>query len=191
MTEDSEHGHLGHDGLARAGGGSQQHVVVRVVQHVEELRLDRVEVLEWVQLLQLRVVQRRHRQRLQVEQVRVRRVPVGQDQVLERDRVRQFGGQPPVADDAHVVLRRQRLEDWNREHHHLRTAAVAGWPKQEDSVSADQNNATKQSDFDTHREDIFPKARPDFDLNWKLVRKVQVSEASVQLDWMDTVSTSF
>ena len=58
----------------------------------------------------------------------MRGMPVRQDQVLERDGAHGLRGQPAVAHGVHVVLRRQRLEDRDREdealllvRNHLRT----------------------------------------------------------------------
>ena len=62
------------DCLPTASGGSQQHTVVRVIQCVEDLRLDRVEVLEGIQLFKAGVLQGRDREGVQVERLGVRRV---------------------------------------------------------------------------------------------------------------------
>ena len=43
-----ENSQLGSDGLTTAGGSSQQHTTIRVIQCVEDLRLDWVEVLELI-----------------------------------------------------------------------------------------------------------------------------------------------
>ena len=69
LCEDSEHGDLGHDRLAGPGGRTQQQVAVRVVERVEQLRLDRVEVGEAVEALVVDVLQRRDGQRPQVQQL--------------------------------------------------------------------------------------------------------------------------
>ena len=62
------------------------------------LRLDGVEVGEAVQRLERRAVQRRQRQRVQVQQLGVRRVPLRQDQTLERDCQQRLRAQPVIGD---------------------------------------------------------------------------------------------
>ena len=69
LSEHPENGQLGSHRLPRAGGRPQQHVAVVVVEGVEDLRLHGVEVRELVQRLQAHVVQRRHRQRLEIQQL--------------------------------------------------------------------------------------------------------------------------
>ena len=90
-----------------------------MVKDVKELRLNGIEVGEGIERFPEGVLQRRHRQRFQVEHVRVRRMPIGQDQVLEVDWVGGLAAHPSVADDADVVLRWKRLENRNREHDEL------------------------------------------------------------------------
>ena len=60
------------------------------------LRLDGVEVRESVERLVLRAAQGRNRQRVEVQQLGVRRVALGQDQALEGQRQERLRVQPPV-----------------------------------------------------------------------------------------------
>eukprot|EP00053_Salpingoeca_punica_P020083 m.207382 g.207382 ORF g.207382 m.207382 type:complete len:978 (-) comp17788_c0_seq1:3740-6673(-) len=115
--EGPQHGKLGADRLAAAVGRADKDVLVRLVQRVEDLRLDRVELLEAaaVDALKGRVLQRLERQRAQIEQLRVRRELLRQQQVAEADRQLHLGADPAVRDDADKVLRRQRLGDLNEE----------------------------------------------------------------------------
>eukprot|EP00964_Phaeocystis_antarctica_P030407 scaffold17176_cov70-Phaeocystis_antarctica.AAC.1 len=92
---------------ARAGGRAVERALVRVVERREDLRLDRVEVREGRRARP----QRRDGQRTQVEQLRVRRVLLGQNEVAEGDGKRGLGAEPAVGDDADEVLRRQRVAD--------------------------------------------------------------------------------
>ena len=64
-----------------------------MVERVEELGLDGVEVGEGEEQLEPRVLQRGHRQRLEIQQVRGRRVAFREDQMLERDRRVDLEGQ--------------------------------------------------------------------------------------------------
>lgn len=64
LLEDAKHSHLSSNGFAGASGGSEKNIVVCVVETVEQLWLDRVEVSEGVEQLQLCVSQCRHWQRL-------------------------------------------------------------------------------------------------------------------------------
>jgi len=67
--EQPEHGHLGTHGLARPGWGSYEHVVIRVVDGVQDLGLHRVEVDEGVvvDVLVVFVPEGRHGKWLQVQ----------------------------------------------------------------------------------------------------------------------------
>mmetsp|Transcript_69102 Transcript_69102/g.174214 ORF Transcript_69102/g.174214 Transcript_69102/m.174214 type:complete len:411 (+) Transcript_69102:1084-2316(+) len=67
VVEQTEHGQLGHDGLPAPSRCAHQDVVVCVVASVETLRLDRVEVRKLVQTLEVRVVQRGHRDRGEIQ----------------------------------------------------------------------------------------------------------------------------
>ena len=60
------------------------------------LRLDGVEVRETVQRLKRPAVERRERQRVQVEQLGVGRVPLRQNEALERDCQQRLRAQPVV-----------------------------------------------------------------------------------------------
>lgn len=68
-VEDPEDGHLCSDGFSGAGGSPQQDVGVRVVECVEDLRLNGIKVRELVETLVLPVSQRGHRQRLKVQEL--------------------------------------------------------------------------------------------------------------------------
>ena len=67
------------------GRRGDEAVVVRVEERREGLRLDRVEVGEGVVVERRVLAERGRRQRLQVEQLGVRRVLVGQDELPEGD----------------------------------------------------------------------------------------------------------
>ena len=93
----AKHGKLTTNCLTRAGGGTHQHIVIRLKQGVERLCLDWIEVQDWSdaacrirkQFLESWVntlpTQHPHRQRLQVQQLGARRVLGGQDQMAKRD----------------------------------------------------------------------------------------------------------
>lgn len=81
----------------------------------DTLGLDGVEEVQVVEVLVLGVPQRRHGQRLQVEQLGGQRVLLGQNEVAEGDRQLGLGGDPPVADHPDEVLRGQRLKDGHEE----------------------------------------------------------------------------
>mmetsp|Transcript_45500 Transcript_45500/g.131780 ORF Transcript_45500/g.131780 Transcript_45500/m.131780 type:complete len:398 (+) Transcript_45500:1843-3036(+) len=116
--EHADDGKLGADRLAARRRGADQAVVVRGVEGAECLRLNGVEDLQprgGVELLRLRIPQCRQRQGLEVEQLRVRRVLLGQDEVPEGHRQQRLRVDPAVGDHADEVLRGQRLRDGHRE----------------------------------------------------------------------------
>ena len=102
---------LGADRLAGAGGRADEHVVVGVEEGVEGLRLDRVEVREGRGVEGGVGPERRDGERLEVEQLGVRRVLLREDQVAERDGEGGLGAEPALRHDADEVLRRQRVVD--------------------------------------------------------------------------------
>ena len=65
--------------------------------------LDRVEVRELAVVEVGVLAERGERQRLQVEQLGVRRVLLGQDELAEGDGQRRLGGEPPVAHQVGVT----------------------------------------------------------------------------------------
>eukprot|EP00964_Phaeocystis_antarctica_P033789 scaffold19173_cov72-Phaeocystis_antarctica.AAC.1 len=92
LLEHAQHGELGADGLARAGGRADERALVRVVERRDDLRLDRVEVREGRRARP----QRRDGQRTQVEQLRVRKetgsVVSAPSQLSETMRMKYCGG---------------------------------------------------------------------------------------------------
>mmetsp|Transcript_20226 Transcript_20226/g.41320 ORF Transcript_20226/g.41320 Transcript_20226/m.41320 type:complete len:682 (-) Transcript_20226:1713-3758(-) len=115
VLQHAQDGELSADGLARARRRTDEHALVRVEEGREDLRLNRVEVRK-VRLVEAGVLaQRRDGQRAQVEQLGVRRVLLGQDEVAEGDGQRGLRAQPGVGDDAYEVLRRQRVGDGDGE----------------------------------------------------------------------------
>mmetsp|Transcript_19882 Transcript_19882/g.59474 ORF Transcript_19882/g.59474 Transcript_19882/m.59474 type:complete len:1131 (-) Transcript_19882:1421-4813(-) len=115
--EHAQHRELSADDLSAGRRCANEAIVVRGVQRAERLRLNRVEHLEALrgeELLGVRVAQRRERQRLEVEQLGVRRVLLREDQVAERDRQQRLRVDPTVRHHADEVLRRQGLCDGHR-----------------------------------------------------------------------------
>mmetsp|Transcript_117329 Transcript_117329/g.373812 ORF Transcript_117329/g.373812 Transcript_117329/m.373812 type:complete len:986 (+) Transcript_117329:1016-3973(+) len=113
-----EQGELRADDLSGGRRRADQAVVVRGVERAESLRLNGVEHLEALcreEPLRIGVAQCRKRQWLQVEQLGVRRVLLGKDEVAERDRQQGLRVDPAIRDDADEVLRRQRLGDGHGE----------------------------------------------------------------------------
>mmetsp|Transcript_58331 Transcript_58331/g.131371 ORF Transcript_58331/g.131371 Transcript_58331/m.131371 type:complete len:260 (+) Transcript_58331:2391-3170(+) len=116
--EHPKHSKLSADRLAACRRGADQAVVVCGVECAERLRLNGVEDLQplgGVELLGLRVPQRRQWQRLQVKQLCVRWVLLGQDQVPEGDGQQRLGVDPTVRSNPDEVLRWKRLRDGHRE----------------------------------------------------------------------------
>mmetsp|Transcript_146031 Transcript_146031/g.364121 ORF Transcript_146031/g.364121 Transcript_146031/m.364121 type:complete len:308 (+) Transcript_146031:2311-3234(+) len=116
--EHSQDGELGTDDLTGGRRCADEAVVVGGVEGAEGLRLNGVEHLKALgrkQLLRVRGAQRRERQRLQVKELRVRRVLLRQDEVPEGDRQQRLRVDPSVGDDADEVLRGQRLSDGHGE----------------------------------------------------------------------------
>ena len=116
FPEHPEHCNFCSNGFSRAGGGTQEHIVVTVVQGVEQLGLDGVEVSEGIQHLKPRVFEGRHRKGVQVQQRGVRGMPVREDEVLEPNGRDSFTGHPLVTDGLHEVLGGQGLLQWDGEH---------------------------------------------------------------------------
>ena len=85
LPEHPEHRDLSHDGLPGPGGGAQQHVLVGVVQSVEQLCLDRIEVAELEKKLKLGLIEGGDRQGLEIKKVSVRGMSLRKDKMLERD----------------------------------------------------------------------------------------------------------
>ena len=57
LPKDAQHGQLRHNGLAGPRRGSQQRILICVVQRVEGLGLDGIEVAELVEGLEGRLIQ--------------------------------------------------------------------------------------------------------------------------------------
>ncbi len=115
-SEDPEDGELGSNGLSRASWRPDEHVLVRVEERVEELRLYRIEVRERVQRLQQWRLEDRLVKRTQVEEWRVRvlcGLSLREYQVSERYRGCALGAEPAVALQVQQVLSGQRLEYGN------------------------------------------------------------------------------
>ena len=100
-------------------GCTQQHILIRVVEGVEDLRLDRIEMREFVQPLECRVVQGSDRQGRQVQEVRVWRVSLREDQVLKANCAIRLTSNPSVRQCPDVILCGQRVENRDGEHHIL------------------------------------------------------------------------
>ena len=79
------------------------------------MRLDRVELGERRLVEGGILTERGDRERLQVEQLRVRRILLWQDEVAEGDRQRRLRHQPAVGHDANEVLRWEGVGDWHGE----------------------------------------------------------------------------
>lgn len=69
LSKHTEDGHFSSHRLPRSGRSAQQDVAVRVIQSVENLRLNGVEVCEAVEGLQPGVLQGRDRKWLQIQQL--------------------------------------------------------------------------------------------------------------------------
>lgn len=83
LAKQAEYGQLSRHSLATACWRAQQYIVIGVVDCVEDLCLNRVEVSEVrVECLQLWIIHGCFGQRLQVQQICVRRMPLGQNQML-------------------------------------------------------------------------------------------------------------
>ena len=67
-----------------------------MIQSVKDLSLDGIEVGELIKHLEACVVQGSDWQRLQVQQIGVRWMPLGQDQMLERQGAVRLAADPPV-----------------------------------------------------------------------------------------------
>mmetsp|Transcript_63082 Transcript_63082/g.203357 ORF Transcript_63082/g.203357 Transcript_63082/m.203357 type:complete len:299 (-) Transcript_63082:2328-3224(-) len=109
---------LAADSLATGRWSADEAVVVRGIERAERLGLNGVEHLQAlcrIELLCLWVAQCRKRQRLEVEQLCVRRVLLRQDKVPEGDGQQCLRVDPAIGDNADEVLRRQRLRDGHRE----------------------------------------------------------------------------
>eukprot|EP00965_Chrysotila_dentata_P204417 6182325-Pleurochrysis_carterae.AAC.3 len=91
---------------------------------VEDLRLHRVEVRKGEDALKGGLAERRERQRAQRQQRRVGGRRVGQRKVAERDGHNSLAAEPPIRDEAHEVLRGQRLEQRDGEGDVLRLVAL-------------------------------------------------------------------
>ena len=83
---------------------------------MEHLTLDRVKVLKPKQLLVGRVLEGGDRKWLEVEQLGVRWVEFRQYQVLEGNSDNRLRPQPTIGGHTDVVLRREGLEDGDREY---------------------------------------------------------------------------
>ena len=94
--QQAHHRQLRHHRLARARRRAHQNVVVRVVRLEEYLRLHRVEVREAVERLVSLVLQRRHRQRVQVQQRRLLFAVAWHAQTAERQVGDNVGSQPVI-----------------------------------------------------------------------------------------------
>mmetsp|Transcript_111441 Transcript_111441/g.322178 ORF Transcript_111441/g.322178 Transcript_111441/m.322178 type:complete len:958 (-) Transcript_111441:1198-4071(-) len=109
-----QHRKFGADDLPGGRRRANEGVVAGGVERAEGLRLDGVEDLEALsgkELLRIGESQGCERQGLQVEQLRVRRVSLGQNEVPKRDRQQRLRINPPVGHDPDEILRRQRLCD--------------------------------------------------------------------------------
>eukprot|EP00982_Pelagococcus_subviridis_P006987 30392-Pelagococcus_subviridis.AAC.4 len=100
LVQNAQDREFGADRLPAPRGRADERVVVRVVQALKRLRLHRVEVLQarGVQRVESVLLERAHGQRLEVEQLRRRRVLLGQEQVLEAHRNRRLRAEPAVGD---------------------------------------------------------------------------------------------
>mmetsp|Transcript_19570 Transcript_19570/g.44987 ORF Transcript_19570/g.44987 Transcript_19570/m.44987 type:complete len:439 (-) Transcript_19570:445-1761(-) len=110
-ADHAQHGELGCDRLAGAGGSADEYIGVGVVRGVEHLRLHGVEVAELEDALEGRIAQSRLGERPQLEQLCVRRRRRRQRELRERERRGRLATEPAVRDGANIVLRRQRLEE--------------------------------------------------------------------------------
>mmetsp|Transcript_113777 Transcript_113777/g.326945 ORF Transcript_113777/g.326945 Transcript_113777/m.326945 type:complete len:596 (+) Transcript_113777:2084-3871(+) len=109
---------LGANDLAAGRRRADQAVVVGGVQSAERLRLDGIEnlqALRGVNLLSVRISQGGERQGLEIEELRVRRILLRQDEVAERHRQEGLRVDPAVGHHADEVLRRQRLRNRHSE----------------------------------------------------------------------------
>lgn len=86
LQEEAQNCKLGNRGFSRASRCTDKNVVVTVENSIEHLRLDWVELLEFVgvECLQSGVAQSCDGQWLQIEQLCRRRIFLGQDQMPER-----------------------------------------------------------------------------------------------------------
>eukprot|EP00128_Syssomonas_multiformis_P001905 Colp12_sorted_trinity150504_noHs@11442 len=127
MGEHAEDGELGADGLATAVGCAHESLLVSVVQSAERLGLDRVEELEGlvVEGLEVRVTQRVHGEGLEIDQLSVRGVLLGEDQVAEGHDQLSLRVEPLITDDADKVLGGQGLEQWHVEAQNMVLLCVA------------------------------------------------------------------
>mmetsp|Transcript_12824 Transcript_12824/g.30297 ORF Transcript_12824/g.30297 Transcript_12824/m.30297 type:complete len:381 (-) Transcript_12824:3315-4457(-) len=116
VHEHPHDGKLGARGLARAGRRADQTVLVSLEEVMERLRLDRVELVEGVELRQGALGQDRDRQRLQVQElgrgVKLR----GEYHLVEGYGQDGLGVKPAVRYHADEVRRRQRVHDADCEH---------------------------------------------------------------------------
>ena len=90
-----------------------------MIESMEYLGLNRVEVSELVEPLESGVVQGGDGQGREVQEIGVRGVSFREDQVLEGDGAVGLAADPPVRERPDVVLRREWVEDRDREHHLL------------------------------------------------------------------------
>ena len=98
---------------------SQQNVIIRVVKGMEDLSLDGIKMRKLVDPLESRVVQGCDWQRREIQEIRVRRMSLRQNQVLEGDGAVGLAADPTIRQGADVVLGWQRIKNRNGEHHIL------------------------------------------------------------------------
>mmetsp|Transcript_91188 Transcript_91188/g.158074 ORF Transcript_91188/g.158074 Transcript_91188/m.158074 type:complete len:241 (+) Transcript_91188:1708-2430(+) len=128
--EDAKQRELRGDSLPGARRGADQGIHVSVVQVVEDLRLHRVEVREAVQLHELVGVEGGGREWVQRQQLRVRWVRQGEDQVLEGERHHLLRTEKLLTDDPDHVLAGHWVRQRDREIDLLDLALLDGLLRQ-------------------------------------------------------------
>mmetsp|Transcript_43379 Transcript_43379/g.114245 ORF Transcript_43379/g.114245 Transcript_43379/m.114245 type:complete len:464 (+) Transcript_43379:1581-2972(+) len=113
-----QHRKLGTHSLSTGCWCADQAIVIRGIERAERLRLNRVEnlqALRSIQPLRIGIPKSGERQRLQVEQLGVRRILLGQNKMTEGDGQRSLRIDPTIRDDSNEVLWWQWLRDRHRE----------------------------------------------------------------------------
>mmetsp|Transcript_18092 Transcript_18092/g.68343 ORF Transcript_18092/g.68343 Transcript_18092/m.68343 type:complete len:442 (-) Transcript_18092:1829-3154(-) len=134
LVEEAEHRQLRGHRLARASGRAEQHVVVCVVEHVEDLRLDGVEVREAEDGLEGLALQGGLGQRHQVQQVGVGRRLVGEHQRAQGQLHSLLHALPAVVGGAHPQLRRHWVRHRDGEGEPLLLASLHRAPREGDEL---------------------------------------------------------